>query len=149
MAALQARLTLASTALTAATAKTVMQLTAPTNQRLKIQAISIFFDGTSTTGQPVQYRVLRQTTAGTMTTQPPVLIEPELTETIQATGQVNATVEPTAGAVLEVGAVHPQTGLTIFYPFGQEIIVGGGGRVGIELNAPAGVNARGFIHYEE
>lgn len=139
----------AEVALSAATAKTVLQVTAPTNQRVKVLRVGIFFDGTSPTAEPVQVRVLRQTTAGTMTSLTPVKTDGSLSETIQSTAQHTASAEPTAGNVLEALEIHPQGGREIIYPFGQEPIIQGGGRLGIELTAPAVVNCRTYMICEE
>lgn len=153
MAALQATLNIPSIALAAATAKTVGQITAPTNQRVKVLEFSVYFDGTSNTAQPVQFRILRQSTAGTSLVSTPLNpVDADLPETIQTSGLVGAAgaqTEPTPGAVLLTGTIHPQTGWIYPLPFGQEFIVQGGGRIGIELTAAATVNARGAIRCEE
>ncbi len=138
----------AEIALTAATAKTVLQLVAPANQRLKIKGWGVFFDGVSASAEPVQTRVLRQTTAGTMTSLTPVKLCAG-SETLQATAQHTATAEPTAGDVLDVVEVHPQSGYEKMIPLDQNWDVPGGGRVGIECTAPAGVNVRAKIFFEE
>jgi len=135
-------------ALAAATAKTIVQVVAPTNQRLKIKRWGVFFDGISPTEAPVQVRLLRQSTAGTMSSLTPTKLGTE-GETVQATAQHTATAEPTAGDVLDVAEVHPQSGYEVIFPAGEEIEVGGGGRVGIECTAPAIVNVRAKIIAEE
>jgi hypothetical protein len=128
--------------LTAATAKTALQIVAASNHRVKVTGFAIFFKGTSATDTPVKYRILRQTTAGTMTagTAGTHLSKNNDAddETVQTTVQHTATAEPTAGDVLEFGEIHPQTGARWFYPLGQEIIIKGGGRVGVELTAAQG-----------
>lgn len=139
----------AEIALTAATAKTVIQITTPTNRRARVLGWGVFFDGVSTTAEPVQVRLLRQTTAGTMSSLTPVLLDGGLTLTIQTTAQHTATAEPTAGNVLDIAEVHPQQGYEKQYIPGQEPIVGSGGRVGIECTAPATVNVRAKIIFEE
>ncbi len=138
----------AEVALTAATAKTVIQVVAAANHKIKILEWGVYFDGTSVTGEPVQVRLLRQTTAGTMSALTPVKRSTD-SETLQTTAQHTATVEPTAGDVLEVKEVHPQTGYEKIFPMGQEIKVAGAGRIGIECTAPAGVNVRAQIVFEE
>jgi hypothetical protein len=65
------------------------------------------------------------------------------------TASHTATVEPTAGDVLEVIECHPQQGYQVWYPMGAEVIVGGGDRLGIDATAPAAVNARAVIYFEE
>lgn len=148
MADLNCVVTTSEIALSAATAKTVLQITAPTNQRVRVKEWGVFFDGVSTTGEPVQVRVLRQTTAGTMSSATPVARDGH-TETVQTTASHTATAEPTAGNVLDVVEVHPQSGYEKIFPLGDEIIVPGGGRLGIECTAPAGVNVRAKIAFEE
>lgn len=134
--------------LTAATAKTIVQLVAPANHRVKLLGWGVSFDGTSATAEPVQVRLLRQTTAGTMSSLTPVQTRP-VAETIQSTAQHTATAEPTAGDVLDVQEVHPQTGYEKQCVPGQEFVLAGGGRIGIECTAPAGVNVRGKLFFEE
>lgn len=148
MAGILCSATTAEIALTAATAKTVIQIVAPTNQRLIVKSFGVFFDGVSTTAEPVQVRVLRQTTAGTMSSLTPAMISAG-SETLQATAQHTATAEPTAGNVLDVYEVHPQAGLEKMIPLDQKWEVPGGTRLGIECTAPSGVNVRAKIIYEE
>lgn len=138
----------AEVALTSATAETVMQLVAPTNQRLKLKRWGVFFDGVSSSAAPVQVRLLRQTTAGTMSSLTPVK-QVAGSETVQATAQHTATAEPTASDVIDAAEVHPQSGYEVIIPFDMPIEVPGGGRIGIECTAPAGVNVRAKMVFEE
>lgn len=139
----------AEIALVAATAKTVIQLLAPTNQRVKILGWGVFFDGTSVTGEPVQVRFLRQTTSGTMSALTSYKQVGGLSETIQTTATQNASAEPTPGDVLDVAEVHPQSSYEVKYPYGETPVINGGGRLGLECTAPAGVNVRAKIIFEE
>ncbi len=136
-------------ALSAATAKTVIQLIAATNHRIKIESWGVFFDGVSTTAEPVQVRLVRQTTAGTMSALTPVKLDDSIADTLLTTAQHTATAEPTITDVVDVLEVHPQHGYEIFYPLGQEVIVGGSDRIGIECTAPATVSVRAKIRFEE
>lgn len=138
----------AEVALTAATAKTVLQVTAPTNQRLKVLRWGVFFDGQIAASEPVKVRLLRQTTAGTMSSLTPVNLGVG-SETIQSTAQHTATVEPTEGDILDIVEVHPQSGFESVFPFGSEILIPGGGRIGIECLAADAVNCAAKIVYEE
>lgn len=149
MAAFQGQASTAEIALTAATAKTVLQLVAAANHRIKILSWAVFFDGTSTTAEPVQIRVLRQTTAGTMSALTPTKRDDSIADSLLTTAQHTATVEPTASDVLEAIEVHPQQGYQAYAPMGAEIIVGGGDRLGIEATAPSGVNCRAMFIFEE
>lgn len=148
MAALNCVAQTAEVALAAATAKTVLQLVAAANQRIRVLGWGIFFDGVSATAAPAEVRTLRQSTAGTMSALSPVLMHPA-DETIQTTAQHTATVEPTAGDVLDVIECHPQGGYEKWFPPGYEIIVPGGGRLGLEVTAPAIVNCRVKFFFEE
>ena len=134
----------AAITLTSATAKTILQLVAATNQRVVVNGFSVSFAGNSGTAVPVKVRILRQTTAGTMSSLTPKALQP-ITETIQTTAQHTATAEPTAGDVLRTFHIHPQTGG--FPPFRCEIP--GGGRLGMECTAPAGVDVIGEFMAEE
>lgn len=138
----------AEVALTAATAKTVVQVSAPSNQRVKLLGWGLFFDGTSSSAEPVQVRLLRQTTAGTMSSLTPAKLNTH-SETLQSSASHTATAEPTAGDVLDVAEVHPQGGFEKIYPEGKEPRIAGGGRIGIECTAPAGVNVRAKLICEE
>ena len=129
----------AEVALSAGVAKTVLQITAASNHRVKILGVAIYGKGIVVTDTPIKFRILRQTTAGTMTggTAGTHISKHNDSddETVQTACAINATAEPTAGDVLEFGEFHPQTGLRWYPPDGKEIIVKGGGRLGIELTA--------------
>ena len=136
-------------ALAASTVKTVLQLTAPANHRLRLLRMKVSFDGISPTAEPAQVRLLRQTSAGTMSSLNPVKQDNSLAEALLSTGASNATAEPTAGDVLDSVEVHPQSGYEVIYPYGQEPMVGGSGRLGIDIQCPSVVNVRALLVYEE
>jgi len=139
----------AEVALAAATPKTVVQIAAPANHRAKILGWGVFFDGVVTTGEPVQVALVRQSTAGTMSSLTPVKIDDSIAETLLVTALHTATVEPTTGDTIDMCEVHPQQGFEIIYPLGQEPICGGGDRVGIVCTSPSVVNVRAKIRFEE
>lgn len=130
---------------TGTSAKTLLQLVAASNHGVLIDEISISFAGTSNTAAPIRVDVLRQTSAGTMTaggTNSTIVKDPDDSdETLQTTIQDTATGEPSAGDVLMTEYVHPQTGYTWQAPFGRQIKIGGGDRLGIRTTAAADVNA--------
>lgn len=128
--------------------KTVLQIVAPTNQRLKIKSWGIFCKGIVATDAPLRVRLLRQTTSGTMTAH--TLIKRGIyTETIQSSAQHTATAEPTAGDILAIREVHPQGGYYEISPQGEEIKVPGGGRVGIEVLSGVSISVVPEIVFEE
>jgi hypothetical protein len=149
MAALQGQVSLGMTALVASTPKTVIRVKAPTNQRAKILGYGFFFDGTSNSAQPVQIQIGRISADGTFTATTPLPNEEELTETFQTVVGINASAEPTYANYLKTITVHPQSGYEYEAPFGQEIIVKGGGMLGFVVNAPAAVDVRGYVMFEE
>jgi hypothetical protein len=129
--------------------KTVLQLVAPSGIIVAVQECLLSFDGVSNTGEPVQWELLRQTTAGTMTARNPLKTK-DTSTAVQATGQENATAEPTAGDILACGHLHPQAGMLYPLPLPDgELELAGGGRLGLRINAPAAVNCRATIKGEE
>lgn len=140
---------------TTTTARTILQLYASNagatiQPRVKIREWSVSFKGTSNTAAPIKVDLLFQTTAGTMTSLAPVKWNQSDDEAIQTTGQHSATgTDPTAGDVLFSEEVHPQTGYTWQAPFGGEIIVKGGTRLGLRVTAGADVSAIGRMIGEE
>lgn len=137
--------------LAAATAETLLQLRGLTTVRAKIVAWGVSFDGVSATAEPVQVRLLFQTTDGTATGATEVAINPA-SPTAVVTGFHSFTVEPTAGGVIEHYQVHPQGGCLVReYPPGREPVVdkATSSRIGIEVTAPATVNAVAWLQWEE
>lgn len=153
MAGILVRANSGEVSLTAATAKTAIQLLAATNHRIKIKGIGIYFKGTVVTDTPVKFRILRQTSAGTMSTGSSGTHysknNDDDAETIQTTTYYAASSEPSAGDVLDFGEVHPQNGMRWFYPPGDEIIVKTAGRIGVELTAAQAQTAVVTIDFEE
>jgi hypothetical protein len=142
-------LTPADVALVAATAKTVLQITAPANQRLVITRFGVYFDGVVSSNTPVVVELCRQSTAGAGGTTATPTKHCVGTETLQATGLYGITTEPTTGDVIARYRVHPQQGWQEFEPLDGRIEVGGGTRLGIRLTAAQIVNASAQFFYEE
>lgn len=132
-------------------ATTLLQLVAPANQRVAVKQVSVGFDGITNTNIPVLVQLIRQTTAGT-TSSPSATIKPkadDISTSVQSTVQDGFTAEPTYGDVLWSITVHPQTGCIFPLPIPGELIVKGGGRLGLVCTAPQAVNAIGTIEGEE
>lgn len=134
---------------TGTSVKTLVQVVAAANQRVKVREISIGFKGTSNTNAPIKVDVLRQSTAGTMSALTPVKRNADDGETLQTTAQHTATAEPTAGDVLKTLEIHPQTGWDWQAPFGGEFIINGGDRLGVRVTAANDVSATVSISGEE
>lgn len=146
MAALLLTANSGSQAISSATAETVLQLLAATNQRIRIQGYSVTLAGTSPLDLTV--RVLRQSTAGTSgTTVTPTKLESSAAETIQTVAKTNFSAEPTEGDVLEYKRL--QGSFEKVFPMGQEIIVPGGGRIGIEVTCTSNATVAAEFRFEE
>jgi hypothetical protein len=152
MAGLNAYATWPSTNINANT-MTVMQLVAPTNQRLRVTALEISFDGTNSANAPALVTLERQT-SGTFSN---TLVPPKKTnepsgvgETLQANTKNGQSAAPTSGDVLRNWFV-PVFGGLVIYPFapGQEVMVPGGTILGVKVQTTAAVNCSGGLCYEE
>ena len=138
-------------ALSAATAKTALQVTAPTNQRVAVQQITVSFDGALNSATPVTIQLVRQTTAGT-TSSPSATAkkkDSDISTAIQTTVADGFTAEPTSTDVLWTAFVHPQTGMAFPFPTPGNVVIAGGGRVGVLCNAPAAVDVLVSLDLEE
>lgn len=146
MAALELIANSGSQALAANTSETVLQLVAASNHRIKIKAFSVTVAGTVPVDLTV--RVVRQTTAGTSgTTVTPIKIEPAAAETIQTTAATNFSAEPTSTDVLQYKRL--QGSYEKIFPLGQELIIAGGGRIGIECTCTAIATVAAEFVFEE
>lgn len=138
MAGLQFHANTPDISLTAATAKTVVQIVAASNHRVLVKGIEVSFAGTSATDTPVLVEWVKQTTAGTMTSLTLDKHDPSYDETLQTTAQHTATVEPTTTALVRWSKrIHPQNAQLILFPPGFELIVPGGERRGLLCTAAA------------
>lgn len=138
--------------LVAATPKTILQVKAPANQRLKIANISIL--GKSPAGgtdTPVKVRVTRSTASfGTGTAATPSKRNPSDPETIQSTAFANFTVEPTTPTDGGVWwEVQPQSGIIQFMPPEYMMEVPGGQSLNLEATSVATPTLLCVIQYEE
>lgn len=134
------------------TAKTALQIKAPTNQRQLLRQIYIMgkqpAGGTDT---PVKVRLTRSTANfGTGTGATPGKLNPSNPETIQSTAANNFTVEPTAptdtGLWFEV---QPQTGVLVPLPLLDLIEVPGGASVQAEITSVATPTLVVVFEFEE
>jgi hypothetical protein len=121
------------------TAKTVIAVTAPTNQRLRVKGIEVFGKGTANTDTPVKVELIKASsisggTAGSVTTTP---LDPDYAETPQATYAGNYSAEPTysGNTTVRTWEVHPQTGLAIYFPMHDEIKIAGGKAFALRLTS--------------
>ena len=128
---------------------TLLQIVAAANVRALVKEISVSFKGVTNTDAPILVQVHRQTSAGTMSALTLNKMNEGDDETLQTTGLHTATAEPTTGAEVLGEEVHPQGGYTWQAPFGGEIVVKGGNRLGIAVTAAVSVSAKARIVFEE
>jgi hypothetical protein len=121
------------------TARTVLAVAAPSNQRLRVKGIEIFGKGTSNTDTPVKVELIKAAsitsgTAGSVTTS---TLDPDYGETPQATYTGNYSAEPTygTGTTVRTLEVHPQTGLVLYFPMHDEIKIAGGKAFGVRMTS--------------
>lgn len=139
MAGVKAHVNSGEVTLVAATAKSILQIKAPTNQRVLIKALR--FTGKMPAGgtdTPIKVRMTRSTANfGTFSAATPGKNDPSDSETIQTTAGANATVEPTTPADSGLWwEVQPQAGIIEFIPPGDEIKIPGGNSVQFECTSP-------------
>lgn len=138
-------------ALTAATARTILNYINAANGLGRIVEMSVSFDGTSGTAEPVTVELCSSTqaTAGTSTSHT-MAQSGGPTRTVQGTAARAYTAEPTVLTVLKRWLVHPQTGIVLQYPLGREpeqVTTADG--LAIRCTAPANVNCQGYLEVEE
>lgn len=139
-------------ALVAATAKSVLQIKAPANQRLLLKNLKFFGkQAAGGTDTPVKVRMTRSTANfGTFTAATPGKNDPNDGETVQSTAGSNATVEPTSPTDSGLWwEFQPQSGVLDPPPFAQEIKVPGGQSVQFECTSVATPTVLLTVSYEE
>lgn len=125
--------------------KTILSLSAHAQVAAVVRRASISFDGNSPTANKILVQILRGVTGGTSTARLPTNVNASDSETPQATGAENYTVEPSGGTVVFEELVHPQGG----YTAPESIKVKKGETLAIRVNAPAAVNCRARFVFEE
>lgn len=130
--------------------RTIIQAVAAANHRVLLKEWSISFKGIVNTDAPILVELVRQSTAGTSDALTPVKGNISDDETLQTTARETFTsTEPTSTDVLFSELVHPQTGYTWQAPFGGEIPIGGGKRIGLRVTAGVSRNCVARFKCEE
>ena len=131
--------------------KTVLQILAGSNQRVKLREVSISFKGTSGSQAPILVQVLRQTSAGAGgDAQTPLRMNESDDVTLRTTALVNIDgSEPTGTDELLSEEVHPQGGYSWQAPWGGEIIIKSSNRVGVAVTAGASTTCVARFIFEE
>lgn len=140
----------AAVPLVAATAKTVLNVTAPASFGVDLTKIRLAFDGITSTAIPVLVELCysTQATAGTSTAG---TVNQIYGRTITAgfTTAYNYTVEPTVLTVIDSYLVSPYSGTVIYdYPLGTTPDTAVSNGLCIRLTAPLAVNVRATMYFE-
>lgn len=143
--------TTADVSLSAATAKTILSVINASNSLIRICELAVSFDGTSATAEPVTVELCSSTQAGAGTSTSHTIVQCRgATRTVQATAARNYSAEPTTLTVIRQWLIHPQTGITVQFPLGREpeqVVTADA--LAIRCTAPAAVNARAHMEFEE
>lgn len=137
-------------ALTAATAKSVFELAAPSTDRAQIKEWWVDFDGVSSTAVPVKVEVGRFSAAVTTATS----VTPSKMDSADGAAAVttkHSTSTEGAGTASDV-AIHrisPTSGYHYVAPLGNELVVAVSTFFRIRLTAAAAVNATFGVIWEE
>ena len=133
----------------AATAKTVLQIVAAANHRVKIPRITVTFEGAAASDAPAEVKIVKQTTAiGGTPTGVTLYKQGDFGETIQATAAKygGTPSEPTSTDVYDQDFVPVYQGGRIFLgPYW----VPGGGRLGVVVASPVNVDCCVTVDAEE
>lgn len=121
--------------LSAATAKTCLEIGAAANHRVLIHQLSVMFKGTTAGNEPATVELTRFAASGTGTAVTEVKFDETDDETIQTACEHTATVEPAAQTVLQTWSVHPSSGVIWTAPITNPIPIKGGGFAGIRITA--------------
>ena len=138
-------------ALTAATAKTVLQLVTPATTRAKVVGFSVSFNSVTSTDAPAVVDLLRQTDAGTGGTAATLSpLDPDAPAALSSGLYDINSAEPTPANVLWTGYVTPVGGLFVYnFADGEEPVLDFSNRIGIRINSPAAVSAITTFTYAE
>lgn len=136
-------------ALVAATAKTVIEVTAAANHRCLIREMTIMFKGVAVSNEPVTVELTRFATTGTGSAGTEQKVDPDYSETIQTSFKFDDSAEPASQTVLRTWAIHPQSGVILPLPFDRPIPIPGADLIGIRCTADDAVNALVHMVAEE
>ena len=144
--------TVADAALSAATAKTVVNAINSASNVLRCVEFGVSFDGVAAAAEPVLVELMSSTqaTAGTPGSSPTPLQVRGVARAALFTAGEDYSAEPTVLTRMKHWLVHPQTGIVIQFPLGREpeqpTTADG---LCIRCTAPATVNCAAYMECEE
>lgn len=144
------RATALDVALVAATAKTVIEIAAPSTASARVTVKDVTMDGTNPSATPVLVQEVRYATTGTGTVFTLLRGNGESqNRAALCTAKVNDTVEPGTPTVVSSWRWNPTIGWGEKAPLGREIYVAPGTIMGIRCTAAAAVNVTVNFEIEE
>lgn len=127
-------------AITGPLTKTVLAATSNGTKRFKVKKVGFSFSGVDATYNPVECRLVQQTSGGTFTGGTWTYNDPMGDAPVTAV-KYNATVEPTTNWIIDSWLVSPAGGLWVMqWPLGDEPLSGISGtaqQIGLYIVAPA------------
>ncbi len=145
----------AEIAMVAATAKTVLQITAAANRKVKVASWGVSFDGIVVTEEPAVVELIRSTTSGTGAGSPPsgTLLDDDESGSVGYTAAHNFSAEPTMGDIVDAFTVHPQGLYQIWFPDSWEVYTsleaGTADWLNIRVTAPSAVDVIAKLFCED
>lgn len=129
--------------------KTLLMVTAPADQALRLKRVEVTFDGTSPTGQKPLVQLVRGVSGGSSyTSRTPQKNANTNLATVRATAQENPSVESTGGTEIRRALPHPQGGVVWSF-VGDQGIVAAADNVAVLVTSPAAIGGTANIEWEE
>jgi hypothetical protein len=120
--------------------KTLLQVVAPTNQRVFVTSWGVYCKGTVNSDPAIRLRLIKQSDAGTGGTSVTASKKIPASETVQTAAKCGTfSVEPTvSGEPVDEKMVHPQAGIEVPSFERDEVVLAGGDRIAIQYNNESG-----------
>lgn len=132
------------------TTRTVIQIKAPTNQRVALKGLSITFKGQVNANSPPLCELVLQSSAGTSSGGTPVALDGDYQETIQTATLISfSATEPTLVSIVMPLDIHPQSGLVILPGPEDLYVLKGGARLGLRITGADVVAVSASMIFEE
>lgn len=139
----------AAVSLSAATAKTLVQIVPASNAPIELIEVEISFNGVTATEVPVKVDILRQSTAGTSSALTLVNDREHESASAKCTALQTFTAEPTAGNILRSWEVTPVGGLFVVqFPLGREPRALSN-RIGLRVTAPQAETVSAYMTIQD
>jgi hypothetical protein len=145
------RFSLATTAEVALTTslKTVASLTNTADRRVAIRGFSVAFDSVSSTAGCAEVQLVIHSSSGTYSAATLAKDVRGTTETLNTSGNFNASAEPSVTSILRSYNINAMTGYERAFAQDEEIELAGGDRFGLQVRASSAVNCHAMISAEE